>query len=339
MLCATVLALMAAVSIPLVPAMAESAAAAQKIPQAVAKDDTGYIQQLLNNPVNGVVNLPYRPSSNPFMIKPGLTIPRGELINGGGTTLKVMDNSGNYRAVLTAPPTTDLSGLTVRGVVFDQNSSGNPISGTCTSTASGDCLSPASPRLVLALLSGTGITITKDVFVNSNNTNTLVTGSATHNVIVSYDTFSTIDAPWHDHSSVYTSGTGTEIYGNTFNGSATVAAAIEVHGDQVNISSNKISGYYRGFNIVASDTNLSRNYVYTAANVVDLWSITAPGLHNVAIRQNSIQLNLAYWRQVMHTLGRTMPAPAYTQFVIYDATSKYPFANITISGNTSIPLH
>nr|WP_133999184.1 hypothetical protein [Streptomyces sp. 846.5] len=335
----TMLAAMAALSILLVPSMAESVAAAQKAPQVVAADDTGYIQQLLSNPVNGVVNLPYRPPSNPFIIRPGLTIPRGELINGGGTTLRVMNNYGNYRAVLTAPASTDLSGLTIRGVVFDQNSSGNQISGTCASTASGNCLSPASPRFVLALLSGTRITITGDVFVNTNNTNTIVTGSATHNVIVSYDTFSTVDTPWHDHSSVYTSGTGTEIYGNTFNGNAAVAAAIEVHGDQVNISSNKISGYYRGVNIVASDTTLSNNYVYTSANVVDLWSITAPSLHNVTITQNSIQLDLAYWRQVMQSLGRSMPASTYTQFVIYDANSTYPFTSITISGNKSIPLH
>ncbi|MEZ0092454.1 hypothetical protein [Streptacidiphilus sp. EB129] len=329
---------MAALSILLVPSIAGSAAAAQKGSQAVAEDDTSYIQQLLNNPVNGVVNLPYRAPSNPFIIRPVLTIPRGELINGGGTTLKVMANYGNYRAVLTAPATTDLSGLTIRGVVFDQNSSGNPISGTCASAASVNCLSPASPRFVLDMLSGTGITITSDVFVNTNNTNTIVTGSGTHSVILSYDTFSAIDTPWHDHSSVYTSGTGTEIYGNTFNGNAAVAAAIEVHGDQVNISSNKISGYYRGINIVASDTTLSNNYVYSAANVIDLFSVTAPSLHNVTITQNSIQLNPAYWRQVMQSLGRAMPAPAYTQFVIYDAISTYPFTNITIYGNKSIPL-
>jgi hypothetical protein len=41
----------------------------------------------------------------------------------------------------------------------------------------------------------------------------------------------------------------------------------------------------------------------------------------------------------MQALGRTMPAAQYTQLVIYDAASTYPFANITVSGNKSIPLH
>ncbi|RAG85776.1 hypothetical protein DN069_09720 [Streptacidiphilus pinicola] len=318
--------------------MSSPAAALQKSPQAAAEDDTAYIQQLLDNPVGNVVNLPYRPPSNPFIIRPGLTIPRGEVISGNGTTLRVMSGYGNYRAVLTAPASSDLSGLTIKGVDFDQNSAGNPISGMCASTGSQNCLSPASPRFVLAVLSGTGITITQDTFTGTNNTNTVVTGGGTHNVILSYNTFSTVDSPWHDHSSVYTSGTNTEIYGNTFNGNAAVAAAVEVHGDQVNVSANKISGYYRGFNIVASDTVLSNNTVYAAANVVDLFSVTAPSLHNVAITQNSIQLNLPYWRPVMQSLGRAMPAPQYTQFVIYDAASTYPFAAISITGNKSIPL-
>ncbi|WP_042386488.1 hypothetical protein [Streptacidiphilus melanogenes] len=327
----------AALCVPVMPSTWAAAAARVQVP--AASDDTSYIQQLLNNPVNGVVNLPYRPSSNPFLIKPGLTIPRGETINGNGTTLKVVNNYGNYRAILSAPASTDLSGLTISGVVFDQNSAGNPITGTCASATSTNCLSPASPRFVLALLAGTGITMNQDTFLNTNNTNTVVTGSGTQNVVLSNSTFSTVDAPWHDHSSVYTSGVNTQISGNTFNGNAAVAAAIEVHGSQVNITGNTVSGYYRGINIVASGTTFTNNSVYQAANIVDLFSITAPNLHNVAITQNRIQLDLAYWRTVMTSLGRTMPASQYTQFVIYDATSTYPFAPVTITGNTSIPLH
>jgi hypothetical protein len=328
---------MAALAVPVLPTTSAAAATPQARATA-AGDDTASIQHLLDNPVNGVVNLPYRPASNPLLIRPGLTIPRGEVINGNGTTLKVMDNSGDYRAVLSAPASTDLSGLTISNVVFDQNSAGNPISGPCTASATANCLSPASPRFVLALLGGTGITVTQDTFINTNNTNTVVTGSATHNVTVSDNTFATSDAPWHDHSSVYTSGVNTQIYGNAFYGNAAVAAAVEVHGSQVNINQNRISGYYRGVNIVASNTIFTNNSVYEAANIVDLFSVTAPNLHNVAITQNRIQLDLAYWGPVMQSLGRSMPPRQYTQFVIYDATSTYPFLNISVSGNTSIPL-
>ncbi|MEV6209728.1 right-handed parallel beta-helix repeat-containing protein [Kitasatospora sp. NPDC051914] len=323
---------MAMFSLPAIPLMAGTAAATQQVSpsaDAGAVDDTDYIQQLLNNPKNGVVDLPYRPSSAPFIIRPGLTIPRGEVINGHGTTLKVKDNYGDYRAIMTAPPTTDLSGLKITGIVFDQNASGNPITTSPT---------PASPRFVLAFLAGTGITITQNMFINTNNTNTVVTGSATRDVVLSYSTFSTVNVPWHDHSSVYTSGTNTVIYGNKFNGNASLAAAIEVHGDKVNIQNNTINDYYRGTNIVASNTTFSNNTVYRAANVVDLWSTVAPGLHDVTITQNRIQIDLAHWEQVLKSLGRTMPARQYTQFVIYDAVSTYPFTRISIQNNTSIPL-
>lgn len=329
---------MATFSLPVIPLIPGTASAAQQgslLTDAGTVDDTDYIQQLLNNPQNGVVDLPYRPSSAPFIIRPGLTIPRGEVINGHGTTLKVKDNYGDYRAILTAPATTDLSGLKITGIVFDQNASGNPIS---TSNCSSSCLSSTSPRFVLALLSGTGITITQDMFINTNNTNTVVTGSSTRDVTLSYSTFSTVNTPWHDHSSVYTSGTNTVIYGNTFNGNASLAAAIEVHGDKANIQNNTINDYYRGTNIVASNTTFSNNTVYRAANVIDLWSTVAPGLHDVTIAQNRIQLDLAHWAQVMKSLGRAMPERQYTQFVIYDAVSTYPFTRISIQNNTSIPL-
>ncbi|WP_354637072.1 hypothetical protein [Kitasatospora camelliae] len=319
-------------SLPVIALMPGTAAAAPQntaLAAAGTVDDTDYIQQLLNNPKNGVVDLPYRPSSAPFVIRPGLTIPRGEVINGHGTTLKVMDNAGDYRAIMTAPATTDLSGLKITGIVFDQNAAGNPISAG---------LSAASPRFVLALLSGTGITITQNMFINTNNTNTVVTGSATRDVVLSYSTFSTVNVPWHDHSSVYTSGTNTVIYGNTFKGNASVAAAIEVHGDKANIQNNTINDYYRATNIVANNTTFSNNTVYRAANVVDLWSTVSPGLHDVAITKNRIQLDLAHWDQVMKSLGRTMPPRQYTQFIIYDAASTYPFTKISVQDNTSIPL-
>src|SRR5713226_7801902 len=81
----------AALASPLlfIQAMAPSAEAAQLNP-------TARIQALLDNPVNGVVNLP----SGTFTIRPSLRLKQGEKIVGHHTTLRVAGSSGDYAAVL-----------------------------------------------------------------------------------------------------------------------------------------------------------------------------------------------------------------------------------------------
>lgn len=287
-----------------------------------AADSTASIQALLDNPVNGVVNLP----AGTFTIRPALRLQQAEAIVGHNTTLKVAASSGDYAAVLSgASPATDLSGLSIAGVTFDQNASANAITNV-------QALYHGQPRFVVLVSKGTGISITNDKFLNTNNVDTVATGSATSQVTISGNQFTGVSTPWHDHSSVYTSGTGATISGNTFSGSHDIAA-IEVHGDQAIVTGNKISGYYRGINIVANNTTFSKNTVTGALGPVDLWSTVAPGLHDVSVTGNTLAQDLTGWSRYLKSLGLPMPAAAATQQVFQDVSSTYPFVRITISGN------
>ncbi len=302
---------------------ATSSAGATAATGAIATD-TARIQSLLDRPASGRVNLP----SGTFTVRPTLRLSHGETIIGHHTTLKIASHSGNYAAMLTGTTeATDLSGLTITGVTFDQNSAGNPI----TSVPG---LYTGQPRFVLTIVFGSGITITGNRFINTNNVNTLVTGGATRYVKISGNAFYATNSPSHDHSSIYTSGTSTVITGNSFAGVAMYnSAAIEVHGDRATISGNLVRGYYRGANIVCTHTTFSHNTVLGAASPVSLWSVVAPGLSNVAVTNNTLNRDLPYWAGVLRQLGLPMPAARYTQKVIRQASSTFPFSHITVRAN------
>jgi hypothetical protein len=297
-----------------------AAQAASAAPSATAR-----IQSLLNNPVSGTVNLP----RGTFTVRPDLVLNQGERIVGHHTTLKVASGSGNYAAVLAGATTaTNLSGLTITGVTFDQNASGNPISDAAA-------LYNGKPRFVVRILLGSDIKIVNDRFIGTDNVNTVVTGGGTSGVTISGNVFKTINTPLHDHSSIYTSGTGTVISDNTLIGTAAYySAAIEVHGDRVRITGNHVSGYFRGANIVASDATFTGNHVSGAGSPVDLWSVAPTALHNVTVTGNVLNRNLPGWRAIVQRLGLRMPAAIYTQQVIRDATSTLHFQNITVHGNS-----
>jgi hypothetical protein len=260
-------------------------------------DSTAQIQALLDNPVNGVVNLP----SGTFTISPSLRLTRGEAIVGHNTTLKVAASSGDYWTVLTgATPTTDLSGLSITGVTFDQNAAGDPVTDVLKLYQHG------YQRFVIWIPGATGITITGDKFLNTNNINTIATGGGARNVTIS---------------------------GNTFTGSHDITA-IEVHNDKATITGNTISGYYRGVNIVASDTTFTGNTITGSLGPVELWATAAPGLSNVTVTGNTLGQDLPGWALYLKTVHMPMPTGTETQQVFQAPTSTFPFSQITISGNT-----
>jgi hypothetical protein len=299
------------------------AAAQARVKQAPA-DSTARIQTLLNSPVNGVVNLP----SGTFTISPSLLLHQGEAIIGHNTTLTVAATSGDYVAVLAgATATTDLSGLSITGVTFNQNAAGDPVTNVQT-------LYHGYPRFMVLVSKGADIRITGNKFLNTNNINTIVTGGGTSNVTISGNTFTGVALPWHDHSSIYTSGTGATITGNTFTATRDITA-IEVHGDRVTITGNTIRGFYRGVNIVASDTTFSRNTITGALGPVELWSTTAPGLSNVTVTGNTLGQDLRGWASYLKTVAIPMPASVSTQPVFRQPAAAYPFTSITVSGNTA----
>lgn len=299
------------------PALADGTAAA-------GAGATARIQALLDDPVNGVVHLP----SGTFTVRPALRLRHGETIIGRHTTLRVAAGSGNYLAMLAgASQSTDLSGLSITGVIFDQNAAANPIKSV-------SALYHGSPRFVILVTRGSGITIGGNQFLHANNVDTIATGQATSNVTISGNVFRSTDAPLHDHSSVYTSGTGTVISKNSFIGAAMYeAAAIEVHGDRASIRGNRVRGYFRGVNIVCSDTTFSRNSVVGAASPVELWSMVSPGLSNVQVTGNLLNRNLGYWARVLRQHGQVMPPPRFTRQVGRYPSSTFPFRRISIRSN------
>jgi hypothetical protein len=282
---------------------------------------TARIQALLNAPANNTVNLP----SGTFTIQPTLQLSEGVRIIGHNTTLKVANGAGDYKAILSAAtPATSLSGLSITGVTFDQNTAGNPITNT-------SALFQGKPRFVIWAPVGSSITITGNSFTGLDGVDAIVTGGATSNVTVSKNLFQASNPLGHDTSTIYTSGTGTTISNNTMVGtSMRASAAIEVHGSQVKATGNSIRGYLKAINVVASQTNFSGNNVTDALNPVDLWSIVAPGLTDVTITNNYLGRNLHYWSKIY---GASMPNAQYTQTVVRDPSSKFRFTNITVSGN------
>ena len=282
---------------------------------------TAKIQALLNAPVNNTVNLP----SGTFTIQPTLQLSQGVRIIGHNTTLKVAKGAGGYKAILSAAtPATSLSGLSITGVTFDQNTAGNPITNT-------SALFHGKPRFVIWAPVGSSITIAGNRFIGLDGVDAIVTGGATSNVTVSKNVFQASNPLGHDTSTIYTSGTGTTISNNTMVGtSMRASAAIEVHGSQVKATGNSIRGYLKAMNVVASHTNFSGNNVTGALNPVDLWSIVAPGLTDVTITNNHLGRDLPYWSKIY---GASMPTAQYTHMVVRDRSSKFPFTNITVSGN------
>ncbi len=301
-----------------------SAARAATAAGASVRGTTARIQALLDRPVNGKVDLP----SGTFTIRPALRLHQTETIIGHHTTLKVASGSDNYAAVLSgASAATDLTGLTITGVTFDQNTAGNPIHSVSP-------LYHGFPRFVVLVVAGSNVKITHNTFKNTNNVNTIVTGGATSHVTIGGNIFHTANVPLHDHSSIYTSGTHTVISKNSLIGAAMcAAAAIEVHGDGVWVTGNQVRGYYKAANIVSSDTTFSGNVVRAAANPVDLWSTVSPGLHDVKVTDNVLNRDLPYWARLLHQLGGSLPPAKYTKRVITDTTSKFPMHRITIRGN------
>jgi hypothetical protein len=282
---------------------------------------TARIQALLNAPVNNRVNLP----PGTFTIEPTLQLSRGVRIVGHHTTLKVASRAGDYKAILSAAtPVTSLSGLSITGVTFDQNTAGNPVTRA-------SALFQGKPRFVIWAPAGSRITITGNRFAGLDGVDAIVTGGATSNVTVSKNVFQASNPLGHDTSTIYTSGTGTTISDNTMAGrSMRASAAIEVHGSRVKATGNRIRGYLKAINVVAAQTNFSGNDVTGALNPVDLWSIAAPGLTDVTITNNYLGRNLRYWSGIY---GASMPAGKYTRMVVRDPSSKFPFTNIKISGN------
>ncbi|MEV6872102.1 right-handed parallel beta-helix repeat-containing protein [Amycolatopsis sp. NPDC051128] len=292
---------------------------ASPVSAATVSEATARIQSLLDHPVDGTVDLP----QGVFTVAPTLRLSRGLKIVGHYTVLRVAPGAGDYLAMLMGvQPSTDLSGLSITGVIFDQNEQQNPV--TTYSLYHG------FPRFAVVAYKGSGITIRDNQFLNTDNINTVVMGTVVDHSLITGNIFKTVDRERHDHSSIYTNSQYVTIAGNYFVGTDVTGAAIETHGAYAQITGNRVYGYYRGANIVSTYTVFSGNAVFCGVNLVALWSLAPEGLHDVEVRDNRNYYPLpAYWQAL---IGLKVPAQ-YLQSVIYVPGAQVPFVRISIAGN------
>lgn len=255
------------------------------------------------------VHFPMRPLGQPYMLGGTghlLKIPAGlkRISADRGVVFKVKNSNGNYKSMLGGTlSSTDLSGLTIEDLIFDQNSGGNVVSDVATLLVEG------TQRFCLFAGAGSDITVYRCKFQNIDGLNTLYLGSATmKDVRIESCDFSLVgtSSAYHDHSTIYTSCDGTTIVNNTFRGvlgGLGATTAIETHGPNQEVSGNRIDGYRIGANITGitnlgnDGINFIKNVIRNALIGVQLWSWTGTngGLVDVDVSYNRIHLNRDPW--------------------------------------------
>jgi hypothetical protein len=250
-----------------------------------------------------------------------------------GVVFKVKNNNGNYKAILGGTTSsTDLSGLVVQGVTFDQNTSGNAVSDVKTLYVDG------TQRFCVLVGVGSVIRVKDCTFRHIDGLNTIYAGGpAMKDVRIQDCEFDLVGTSprWHDHSTLYISCDGLTITGNKFRGilgGPGSTTAIETHGPSQVVTSNRVEGYKIGANITGI-TKLGNDGVIVSANVIrnaligiQLWSYTGAndGLRDCAVTDNVINLTRDPW---------IVGAYDFPKGVCLAATSTDHVDGLTITGN------
>ena len=311
-------------------------------------DDTAAIQAALDAlPVSGgTVHLPagtYLVSitAGNMTYKVALTMRRkGTTFTGAGidaTTIKLASGQPDYVAILgdaTTFGSTDLTGLTVRALTFDQNSAGNVI----TAVAPSDPLFQGMARNALRFSVGARLTVEGCRFTNCDNVNTIsANGTAVSNVSIRNNTFDNtgMNSPYHDHSSIYTHAKKAVIADNTFIGAGVSAlTAIETHGDAQTVRGNRVENYICMANITGiSATTIG---VVVQGNIgrgvgtgIVLWSATygtntsGYGMVDVVVRDNIVEVDMDAWQSTV----------AYNCGISFNTGNDLPVRNVSIQDN------
>jgi hypothetical protein len=310
-------------------------------------DDTAAIQAALNAaPASGaVVYFPrgtYLVSIGDVTNKIALNVLKQNITlqgdSAGVSTIKLASGQPDYRAIIgdnTTSGTTDLSGLTVRDLTFDQNSAGNVI----TAVGPTDPLFQGFARYVLRFNTGSRFTVENCRFLNTDNVNTIgANGAAVTDVAVRNCLFGNVGAnsPAHDHSSIYTHCERAEVSGNTFlGGGVSARTAIETHGSAQLVHNNTVRNFAKLANITgvaqSSLTAVVRDNVGVGmASGIVVWSYTYAGnasgwgIEDVLISGNSIQIDMDQWASLA----------TYKAGIYLEPGSTLPVRNVTIRGNT-----
>ncbi|MEM8964102.1 MAG: right-handed parallel beta-helix repeat-containing protein [Acidobacteriota bacterium] len=235
---------------------------------------------------------------------------------GGLSTIRVADNQGEYESVFGSPTfAQSVDGLRFVDLTLDGNGANNRI--TTGDAAFDDVL--RNRRYGIRVYAGSDIHVERSRFTDWHTVNVIVlNGVDVANVTVTDSRFDTIgDAspigPDWDHSSIYTDSDGAILTDNVFTsvgvGAFGVRTAIETHGPNQIVRGNRIEAFTTGMNatgvsVLGSDLQIVEdNDFLDVADGIRIWAFEVPGnppgepvLRDLAIRRNTITLNVDGWR-------------------------------------------
>ena len=285
------------------------------------------------------IHFPMRALAQPYLVGGSgvmLKVAAGVKITADpGVVFKVKNNNGNYKAMLGGTTSsTDLSGLVVQGVTFDQNTSGNAVSDVRTLYADG------TQRFCILAGVGSVIRVSDCKFQNIDGLNTIYAGGGTMKDVriqdCEFDLVGT-SATWHDHSTVYITSDGLTITGNKFRGivgGLGATTAIETHGAEQVVAHNRVRDYFIGANITGVAAAGSRavvvahNVIHGVMIGIDLWSYSGAngGLKDCTVAHNTVVIDRDPW------LG--FGASAFPAGIMLSPTNTATIDGLKIQGNT-----
>lgn len=253
----------------------------------------------------------------------------------GASVIKLANSQGDYKAIVgdnTTNGTTDLTGLTVRNLTFNQNSTGNVISNITN-------LMGGHPRYVIRAFVGRRILVENCRFTDANNVNTVSFngGSVVGEVTIRGNVFDDhgANSPDHDHSAIYTNCDSALVVDNVFVGIAVSArTAIEVHGPRQVVTGNIVRDFFVGVNL-AGVSPLASNGCVVNDNTMEgvgvgvcLWSRTSGanttnGLRDSVVKGNSIVIDMDKWAAIV----------AFKSGILLDPGANLPIKNVLIDSN------
>ncbi|WJH33910.1 hypothetical protein N6H14_28645 [Paenibacillus sp. CC-CFT747] len=256
---------------------------------------------------------------------------------GPASTLKVIDNPGNYFAVLTSSSSSVLQDVRISRLRIDQNPSNNPTSNIDTANPP-----PGGNYYQFAVISYNyeNIVIEDVRFdpccgVNAVSFNNVACRGAT----VSQCYFRFVRAagsPTYDNTSIYINGWNHTVVDNQFYSDVTTAkalGAIETHTGQSTIANNVTEGFSTGLNLQASSQTMSNCDMTVTGNTfsqanqgIQLWALGNYPIKNVTISGNTIRVDGA-------AHNRSTTAGICSAGSSSDTGN---FENLTITGNTIV---
>jgi hypothetical protein len=237
------------------------------------------------------------PAKHTFLIasasKPGylITWPANVGISGTGT-IKVADNAGEYRALISVRSARNIS---FQNVTFDGNASHNEVNSDPINT---------NEHITLFLTNGENVTVKNIKFINGNDVQTLSLNGCDfcHVTGNSWSNFGIGGAVDHDSSEVYLVGNGGTVEGNTFQAAGIgVRTAIEVHHGNTRVSGNVITGYRTGIlaspeQTTAGGAVIEGNEIGPVYYGISIWA-TDGDWEGITISKNKITIKRdSYWK-------------------------------------------